>query len=79
MKAIKRIIPVEEVVDIMMTFNEAATLLAVCGSTGGSPTKSRRKHTDEIHKALLDVGVEYSPNVPRPMRTSLYFNDEEGV
>lgn len=44
-------------VTLALTLSEAETLCVLCRSVGGSPDNSRRKHTDNVIKALSDVGV----------------------
>ena len=49
--------PPKPTVLLELSYEEAQTLLIVTGYIAGNPQRSRRKHTDNIGKALSDVGV----------------------
>ncbi len=80
MKAVlnKPVIPQGTVDLIGLTFEEAKTLLAIMSKIGGSPDKSRRKHTDRIHASLCEV-ISYDPVKSVKTPYNLYFCDEEGI
>lgn len=50
----------ETVYELTLSEAEAETLRAVCDNVAGSPTESRRKHTDAINRALRLAGVDSS-------------------
>lgn len=44
-------------IEITMTESEAESLLAITRRIGGEPKHTRRKHTDDLGRALVSAGV----------------------
>jgi hypothetical protein len=63
-----------------LSYEEAKTLLTVTTLIGGNSQLSRRKHTDKIGKALINIGLGYEEldSVSKIAR-SIYFVDQEGI
>jgi len=64
-----------------LSYEEAKTLLTVTALIGGDPQLSRRKHTDKIGKALIDIGLGYKEELDSVSKIarSIYFVDQEGI
>ena len=46
---------------LRLTEAEASTLLRLTAAVGGDPFKSRRRHTNAVQLALLNVGLRWAP------------------
>lgn len=55
-------VPVAPVVEVTLVLSkeEAETLLAVLGRVGGNPYTTRRKHTQDVYNALLGLKLDYN-------------------
>jgi hypothetical protein len=73
-------IEVEQFV-LTLSKDEARTLMDIFAMVGGSPTKTRRRHTDEMALALRAAGARHTPDAEgtcypadiSPTAHSIYF------
>lgn len=63
-------------IDLLLSQDEAETLLLVVGRIGGSQHHSRRGYTNKVYHALLEAGVEET--IWR-CDTILHFKNEDGI
>jgi hypothetical protein len=70
--------PVERTFNLVMSEQEARTLLCICGKITGASIGSRRKHTDDIHGLLDRLGVKPIPS-SEVSTNSIHFRFSEEV
>lgn len=66
-------------ITLVLTPDEALTLGLVLSAVGGSPTKSRREHADNVHRALRGAGVDglKRPEGLREIEGTLFFRQDD--
>ena len=62
-------------VTLTLTYSEATTLRAILEQVGGSRDHSRRKHADDIHRALSEAGISPNGLISDQMTGWLRFKD----
>jgi hypothetical protein len=79
-KITKEVIPAVYTYTLVLSQEEASTLLALTEKIGGSPTASRRKHTDAIRFALLSTGLTANiSDLLDRYKGTLYFEEVIGA